>query len=283
MEKRALVIGATGMLGEPVARRLAGDGWQVRVGTRDPRAARSRLGEGFEYARCDVEQPDSLKEAMERCRVVHLNLYRPGDPWLEKRGALAVARAAREIGVDRVGYISGASVVEENCWFEGTRAKYEAEQALRESGVGTTIFRATWFMESLPKFVQGNRAVVIGKQPVRWHWLAARDYARMVASAYGPRSSEAAGRVLFLWGPEALTMEEALRRYCARRVPGARVTHVPFWMAGLIARLRRSRELTAVLPFLRYCERVTEAGGPEEANDLLGAPETTLEEWCASS
>jgi uncharacterized protein YbjT (DUF2867 family) len=277
---RALVIGATGMLGEPVARRLAEDGWQVCVGSRDPDKARARLGDGFEYARCDVERPDSLADAMRGCSTVHLNLYRPGDPWLEKRGATAVARVAREAGVARVGYISGASVVEENCWFEGTRAKHEAEQALRDSGVGYSIFRATWFMEALPKFVQGDRAIVIGKQPQRWHWLAARDYARMVAAAYG--SPGAAGRELFLWGPEALTMEDALRRYCAQRAPGARVTHIPFWMAGLIARVQRKAELQAVLPFLRYCEKVTEAGSPDEANRLLGAPETTLREWCAS-
>jgi uncharacterized protein YbjT (DUF2867 family) len=280
VENRALVVGATGMLGEPVARRLAEDGWHVCVGSRDPRQARARLGDAFEYARCDVEQPDSLAPAMRGCSVVHLNLHRPGDPWLEKRGAVAVARAAREAGVDRIGYISGASVVEENCWFEGTRAKYEAEQTLRESGVGYSIFRATWFMESLPKFVQGARAVVIGKQPTRWHWLAARDYARMVATAYG--SPEAAGRELFLWGPEALTMEDALRRYCARRAPDARVTHIPHWMAWLVARLQRKAELEAVLPFLRYCERVTEAGSPDDANRLLGAAETTLDAWCAA-
>jgi hypothetical protein len=103
----------------------------------------------------------------------------------------------------------------------------------------------------------------------------------MVATAYG--KPEAAGRELFLWGPEALTMEEALRRYCGHRAPHARVTHVPFWLAALIARLQRRVELKAVLPFLRYCERVEEAGSPEEANRLLGAAETTLDEWCATS
>jgi nucleoside-diphosphate-sugar epimerase len=45
---RILVIGATGLIGLPVARRLLADGHQVRLLVRDTGRARQRLGEGFE-------------------------------------------------------------------------------------------------------------------------------------------------------------------------------------------------------------------------------------------
>jgi hypothetical protein len=51
-------------------------------------------------------------------------------------------------------------------------------------------------------------------------------------------------------------------------------------MASLIVRLARDRELAAALPFFRYSEVIAEAGDPAEANALLGAPTTSLEQWC---
>lgn len=280
MTNRVLVVGATGMLGEPVARRLLDDGWAVRVLSRDPIKARDRLGAGFEIVSGNVDDPNSLVAAVDACSVVHINLSGGRDYGLETRGAAALSTISARAGVQRLGYISGASVVKENCWFEGTRAKYEAETAIRTSGVGYTLFKATWFMESLPKFVRGNRALVFGQQPQRWRWLAAADYSRMVATAY--RTPVAHNQEFFLYGPEALTMEEALSCYCSIVRPDAKVAHVPFWLASVGAALGRRAELQAVLPFLRYCEKVSEAGDPEEANRLLGAPTVTLEKWCRS-
>jgi uncharacterized protein YbjT (DUF2867 family) len=280
MTNRVLVVGATGMLGEPVARRLLDEGWAVRVLSRDPVKARDRLGAGFEIVSGNIDDPNSLEAAVDACSVVHINLSGGPDYSVETRGAAVLSAISAGAGVQRLGYISGASVVKENCWFEGTRAKYEAEAAIRASGVGYTFFKATWFMESLPKFVRGNRALVFGKQPRRWHWLAAADYARMVATAY--KTPAAHNREFFLYGPEELTMEEALSRYCSILRPDAKVTHVPFWLATVGAALGRQAALRAVLPFLRYCEKVSEAGAPEEANRLLGAPTVTLEQWCKS-
>ncbi|BCX03768.1 MAG: hypothetical protein KatS3mg053_1706 [Candidatus Roseilinea sp.] len=51
-------------------------------------------------------------------------------------------------------------------------------------------------------------------------------------------------------------------------------------MATLIARFAGQKEPSDVLPFFRYFERVSDEGNPAEANALLGAPLTTLEQWC---
>src|SRR5262249_37404370 len=44
--RRILVVGGTGMLGQPVVRRLLADGYPVRVLSRAPDRARALLGEG---------------------------------------------------------------------------------------------------------------------------------------------------------------------------------------------------------------------------------------------
>jgi len=64
------------------------------------------------------------------------------------------------------------------------------ENAIRESGVGYTILRASWFMETLHLFVRGDRALSSGKQASPVHWITAADYAEMVSKAYKIEASE---------------------------------------------------------------------------------------------
>ncbi len=273
---KILVIGATGMLGMPVARQLQADGHQVRVFSRNPEKARAKFGPAFELAVGDVEDPRALEAALEGCQGVHLNLDGGADPDLERRGGENVARAAAKANVQMLTYLSGASVTEENCWYAGTQAKFQAEAAIRTSGVPYAIFKATFFMETLPRFVRDGRASVIGAQPNPWRWVAAEDYARMVSKAYtlpGLRHD------FYVYGPQAFTTQEALRRYCAIVHPRAKVGALPLWVAGLIAAMPGGEALRAALPFFRYTEKATETGSAEEANALLGAPTTTLEEW----
>ena len=56
MDKTILVIGATGMLGEPVARCLKEDGFKVRVMTRDANKARKDVAVCGEMA----SQPEHI-------------------------------------------------------------------------------------------------------------------------------------------------------------------------------------------------------------------------------
>ncbi len=65
MQKTILVIGATGMLGEPVGRRLKEDNFQVRVMTRDINKARKTFDKAFEIVVGDVTDTTSLEKALD--------------------------------------------------------------------------------------------------------------------------------------------------------------------------------------------------------------------------
>ncbi len=219
---RVLVVGATGMLGAPVARRLLAEGWRVRCLVRDALRARAKLGVGFEYVTADVTRPDTLDEAFEGCGHVHLNLR--GTNTLasyeqhEVLGAAHCAAAARRHGVRRISYLSGAGrMTPANQRYFPIRIKRAVEASLAASGVPWTFFRATHFMESLALFVRDGRASVLGRQPHALHYLAAADYACMAARALD--SADAQNRVFYLFGPQALTMREALRGYLAALHP----------------------------------------------------------------
>lgn len=282
MKQTILVVGATGMLGEPVVRQLHEDGYTVRVLSRNLEKARAKLGNSFEFFKGDVEEPSSLQKAFDGCYGVHINL-RGGSKAedferVEHRGTANIAKVSAKMGLQRLTYLSGANVLEENLWFPYVKAKLRAEAAIRESGVPYAIFCATHFMESLPLYIRWNRASVIGKQPHRLHWLAASDYAKMVSKAF--QFSEAANKKFFIYGPERLTMLEALTKYCSIVHPYVKASSIPFWLAFLIGKVSFNAELQFITELMRYFEKVGEGGDPSETNKMLGAPTTTLEQWC---
>lgn len=279
MAMRVLVVGGTGMLGEPVVRSLASSGHTVCVLSRHPERVAERFAGLCELARGDVEDKESLARALEGCAAVHVSLNGAGDWDFERRGAEAVASLAPKAGVQRLSLISGASTCAENAWSPIVRAKLAAEDAVRASGVPFTILRCPMFMETLRQFVRDGMAVIMGRQPHPWHWIAASDYAALVVRAL--ELPEAAGKVLHVRGPQALTLEAALEVYRKICAPEAKLMRMPFWMARVMGLMPGRRELRRVaLPLMTYFSRVTEVGDPGEANALLGAPSTTLEAWC---
>jgi uncharacterized protein YbjT (DUF2867 family) len=276
-----LVVGGTGEIGRPVARQLLADGYSVRLLVRNAERARAQLGPDFEYSAGVVDDPGAIERALEGCMGVHVSLRGGSDPdeldRVEHRGTARIAQLAAQQGVARLTYLSGM-LVAEDAEIPGDRAKYRAEQAIRNSGVPYTIFKPTYFMETLPRHVQGNLAIVLGKQPHPLHMVAAGDFARMVSLSY--RMPEAANRHFFVHGPEAITIPDALRLYCSLVEPGKRVVSMPLAFMSVVDTLFMHGQLRSTIQLMRVMQRAGERGDPSEANEVLGAPPTTLREWC---
>ena len=274
MERMILVLGGTGLLGAPVARRLHRDGFRVRVLSRDPASAPADFPPSIERVAGDARDTATLQAALEGCWGAHLSVAGPA----EGPVAAYVARLAGALGLSRVGYVSGSSVTEANRWFPMIDEKWRAETAVAGAGVPWTIFRPTWPFETLERFVRDGRATAIGAHPTPYHWFAADDFARMVSAAY--RSDEAAGRRLWIHGPEAILLREALDRYRQALHPEIDATSaMPAWMARALGVVTRNAPLRAAAELMAYFDRVGEPGDPAEANRMLGAPATTLDAW----
>lgn len=276
MTQTILVLGGAGLLGAPVTRHLNADGYTVRVLARDEARAHTVLGDSAEIVAGDASRREDVDQALTGCTGAHLTLDGPA----EAIGAELVAALAPQHGLERITYISGATVCEENRWFPLVEAKLRSEAALEACGVPYTIFRPTWPMEMLKGFLSREKVALIGQQATPLHWFAADDLGRMVSTAYG--MAEAANKRLYVHGPEAIPMKQALER--AARVLRPEVTSVsvmPVWLARLIAALTRNEEMKFGVMMMAYFDRVGELGDPTEANRLLGAPSTTLDAWLA--
>ena len=272
MPKRILVIGATGLLGGPVARDLLERGFDVRVMSRG--ADRARFPEPFELAAGDALEVADVERALAGCDAVHISI----DHDREDECVAQVLEAAGARGLERLTYISGVTVCEENRWFPLVARKLRSEEAIRASGIDFTIFRPGYFMEMLARFIRDGRALVVGRPRRRWHFVALEDFARMVAASH--ERPDAVGKSFYVQGPEGLTVLEAVRAYCRALHPEIRSFRgTPVWLLRLIARLRGSVEMRQGVDMVAYLERVGERGDPTEANTILGAPRITLDDW----
>jgi uncharacterized protein YbjT (DUF2867 family) len=151
---RILVIGATGLIGAPVARRLLANGHQVRLLVRDTGRASQRLGDGFEYLEGSVTDTEAVDRAIAGMNGVHVSLGVEDPAQLEPvehRGTATVAAAAAQHGLERISYLTGSLVqADYGPKIAEHRAKLAAEQAIQDSGVPYTFFRPTYFTDTLP-------------------------------------------------------------------------------------------------------------------------------------
>ena len=110
---RILITGATGQVGNAIARRLAGDGAEVRALVRSPKRA-DVLPEGVEAVTGDVTDPQSLQAALDGVGTVYHAAGIP-EQWrkdtdefarVNVEGTRNVVEAALAAGVERFVYTS---------------------------------------------------------------------------------------------------------------------------------------------------------------------------------
>jgi uncharacterized protein YbjT (DUF2867 family) len=276
MSKTVLVLGGTGLLGAPVARRLKNDGFQVRILARDEQKGRNLFGESLEIVKGDVTDHAGLERALAGCYGAHISVGGPVD----QLSAENVASLAPRLGLKYITYISGSTVSEQNGWFPMVQQKLMAEKAVRECGISYTIFCPTWPMEQLPRFVQGGHVSLIGEQPTPLHWFASDDLGVMVSNAY--QREQAVNKRFFVHGPEGIPMKDALERYCQAFHPEIETVSVmPIEVARATAASTGNEMLKFIAEMMAYFDQAGELGDPSEANRILGAPSTTLDTWIA--
>lgn len=280
--QRVLVVGATGRIGEPVARRLLKDGFRVRLLARQTDRARHQLGDEFEYVQGDVTDPATLTQALVDVAGVHVSVAAGSSTQdlerVERDGVARVADLAWRLGVRRLTYVSGLFATETFGHVPQHKVKIDAEKAIRECGVAYTIFRPTYFMETLPSHIQNGRATIFGSGERPFHLLAAADFAGWVSRAF--QNEAAANRIFTALGPEPIRLLDAFRIYRQVLAPSLAIAPTPYWQMRLINRFFLKGNLTRPLEIMELMDQVGEVGDPSQGVAILGAPTITVRQWC---
>ena len=280
MIKKILVIGGTGLLGFPVAKRLKLDGYEADILTSDPDNALKKCGKEFNYLKGNVKDISTLKDVFPGYQGIHINLNSNSYKELkeiEVNGCSNIAIAAAKSEVKKITMISGFGVKPAKAGIPLIKDKLNAENAIKNSGIPYAIFNCTHFIESIPLYIRNGKAMIMGNQKNKIHWLSAEDYARMVSKSFEIRESDFKNYSLV--GPEPFTMEEVFLKYVEKVDPDIKVTKVALGMLGFIAAVTFNSRLKFVVDLMRYFEKKPEHFDEKNLPAILGTATTTLDDW----
>ena len=270
-----LVTGAGGFVGHHVVRELAANGERVRAMVRDLRGAEALADIDCELVRGDVTDPASLRAAARGCRgLVHLVAIIAGSPADFERvmvaGAGNVVEAARDAGVRRFVLMSALGVsTETKDSVPYYRAKWEAEETVRHSGLSHAILRPSFVFGpdggALPRFLRIARLApvtpVIGSGTQRLQPIWVEDVARAVGLALGHEHD----LLVELGGPDVVDWNGLWKHLKDALGTHRPALHIPTWLmrapAVVLERLPSAPITRDQLRMLQLGDNVVSDGG----------------------
>jgi uncharacterized protein YbjT (DUF2867 family) len=234
---KVVVTGGSGFVGREVVRQLRLAGHSVRVLGRN-----ASPEPGVEWVRGSILDFPNLPTVLVGFDVViHLVgiISEVGDQTFERvhtSGTANVVQAARTAGVRRMIHMSALGT-RPNAVARYHRSKWEAEEAVRRSGLAWTIFRPSLiygpgdgFVTFFARLARWLPALpIMGPGTHRTQPVAVEDVARCFAAA--PASSTTVGQTYDLCGPEAFTFTEVMRMILAAAHRPRGLVHLPLPLA----------------------------------------------------
>jgi len=228
------VIGATGVVGGMIARRLLEQGKEVRILARSNSvsaqlaregrgtSAESLIEAGAQSVYGDLRDRASLDAVVEGVETVISTANSAGrggedNPQsVDLDGNRNLIEAAREAGVRHFIFLS-AFGADPNNPVPFMQAKGQSEASLRESGMEYTILAPTPFMEIWAAVVvgmpalQGQPVTLVGEGRRRHSFISNRDVAAFAAAAVDHPAAR--NQYLTIGGPESLTWRDVVATY----------------------------------------------------------------------
>lgn len=245
---RVFLTGGAGFVGRSIIDSLGER--PMRVLVRDGCDASAFTGPNIEIAEGDVTKPETLRGLMDDCEaVIHLVaiISEEGDATFDsviRQGTVNVVREARREGIARLVHMSALGT-RNDPRFGYYEAKWQAEQAIQQSGIPWTIFRPSLifgpddeFITTLAGLAKAAPVIpIVGAGTSVFQPVSVRDVAAAVVRALADPST--AWQNYELAGGKTYTYEEmvdVIARQLGRAKPKI---HVPVALMKLIVSLSR--------------------------------------------
>ena len=284
--QKILFIGASGMLGKPVALELLRAGFPVTLLARDVEKMQ-KLFPKIPIVKGDVFDIASLEAAMAGQETVYLNLSvaqssKKNEPQPEREGINNIIEAAKKTTVKRIVYLSSLIKNYEgmngfNWW--AFQIKQAAVNAIKKAGLNYSIFYPSTFMECLDKqMLQGTRIMLAGKSEAPMWFIAGKDYGVQVAWAM--KKAGDTNQEYVIQGLEPFTSDEAAKVFIENAKSKIKIMRAPLaplkYLGVFNQRMNYAYHICEALN--KYPEKFES----ENTWNDLGKPSTTLAEYIAS-
>jgi NADH dehydrogenase len=247
MGKLVTIFGGSGFVGRYIARRMAKEGWRVRVAVRRPNEALFVRPYGVvgqvEPVACNIRDDASVRavlqgaDAVVNCVGILNKSGKNSFDAVQAEGAGRIARIAAAEGVEHLVQISaiGADPQSDSNY---SRTKGEGEAAVLAAFPGAVILRPSIIFGTEDGFFNrfasmsrmGPILPVVGAN-TRFQPVYVDDVAQ--AAVKGVRGQAAPG-VYELGGPEVDTFRGLMRRMLTVIKRRRAVVNVPFWVANIM-------------------------------------------------
>jgi uncharacterized protein YbjT (DUF2867 family) len=284
--QKVLFIGASGMLGKPVALELLRAGFPVTFLARDVEKMR-KLFPNASVVKGDVFDTASLEAAMAGQEIVYLNLSvaqssKKNEPQPEREGVSNVIEAGKKASIKRIVYLSSLIKNYEGMngfhWW-AFQIKQAAVNAIKKSGLNYSIFYPSTFMECLDKqMLQGTRIMLAGKSEAPMWFIAAKDYGVQVAWAL--KKAGDSNQEYIVQGLEPFTSDEAAKVFIENVKSKIKIMKTP--LAPLKYLGIFNQRMNYAYHICEALNKYPEKFESESTWNDLGKPSTTLAEYVAS-
>lgn len=247
MSRLVTIYGGSGFVGRYIARRMAKEGWRVRVAVRRPNEAIFVRPYGVvgqvEPVFCNIRDDASVRAAMTgadavvNCVGILNELGRNRFDAVQAEGAGRIARIAAETGVQSLVHVSaiGADAGSASAY---ARSKAAGEAAVTSAFPDAVILRPSIIFGTEDQFFNRFAAMtrlgpvlpVVGAD-TRFQPVWVDDVAQ--AAVLGATGKAAPG-VYELGGPEVETFRDLMRRMLGVINRRKLIVNVPFWLARIM-------------------------------------------------
>lgn len=280
MITKIAIIGATGMLGKPVTRALAQNGFQIIALVRD--RLKANLPEGVTKIEGDVSNIKVLERLLTDQDAVYINLsIKPDEKetefHTEAEGLRNILTVAKVKNIKRIVYLS--SLVMRYQGMNGFRwwafdIKQQAVKMIKESGIPYTIFYPSNFMDNFhTTYRRGNRILLSGNSAHQMWWISADDYAKQVVASL--KTSVAENKDYVVQGPEPFTADEAAQEFVnSYQHAKLSISKAPLGLLKFLGKF--SPKINYGYHIIEALNNYPEQFDAEETWKDLGRPSTTL-------
>jgi uncharacterized protein YbjT (DUF2867 family) len=235
-----LVIGASGKLGNRIAKRLLEDGKPVTAVSRTPEKLSLLRSEGATVVRGDLRDPSWMEQALHNVQYLFIAAHGLVPPsrsntidTVDDVGNRRLIDAAKRAGVERIIFTS-VHFAQPDAPMKFGRIKHRVEEYLKASGVKYTIVRPSAFIEThaidrIAVPIQKNgKVTLLGNPRIPMMWISVDDAAHyMVDRAVDPGAKDS---VNVISGPDILSQMQVVEIIEQLLGKKAKRNQIPSWL-----------------------------------------------------